>query len=312
MLQAPTNEDLGRRPTVPRRDLRNDWMIESMTASEGAVCFQLNLLADAEFQQFLLIEEGMELDLVHGGRCRGRAEQFLQVSDRVVAHPDRPGESLVTDLEERLPRLLSQTWHGPVDKVQVNVIETELAAALLERPQPGFVPLVVVPELRRDEDLFAWDPALPNRGSEVALVPIQFRGIEQTVADLEGGRDRLAGLLARAGLPHTEAEDWHRVPVVEGDAGSEGEGHPGADGTRATSTLTWDHHDFGMSFIVSTKGVFTTMAARVPFDVDTRNRLPIFEWSMPRSAYPMFFSSRGEYVSDVTWPTFRPSAWTSQ
>src|SRR5438445_5337269 len=203
-----------------------------------------------------------ELDLVHGGRSRCPAEQFFQVSDREVAHPDRPRESLVTDLEERLPRLLSQTRHGPVDEVQVNVVEAELAATLLERLQRGLVALVVVPELRRDENLLAWDPALPNRGSEVALVPIQFRGIKQAVPDLEGSRDRVAGLLARAGLPHAEPEDRHRVPVVEGDAGSEGEGHPGADGTRATSTLNADHHDFGMSFFGSTNGFFTTVAAR--------------------------------------------------
>src|SRR2546427_5448171 len=71
MLQAPTNQDLGRGPTVPRCDLRNDRMIESMTAGEGAVRFQLNLLADAESEQLLLIQEGVELDLVHGGRGRG-------------------------------------------------------------------------------------------------------------------------------------------------------------------------------------------------------------------------------------------------
>src|SRR2546426_10534563 len=71
MLQAPTNQDLGRGPTVPRCDLRNDRMIESMTAGEGAVRFQLNLLADAESEQILLIQEGVELDLVHGGRGRG-------------------------------------------------------------------------------------------------------------------------------------------------------------------------------------------------------------------------------------------------
>src|SRR2546425_12066232 len=73
MLQAPTNQDLGRGPTVPRCDLRNDWMIESMTAGEGAVCFQLNLFADAESEQLRLIQEGMELDLVHGGRGRAGA-----------------------------------------------------------------------------------------------------------------------------------------------------------------------------------------------------------------------------------------------
>src|SRR2546428_6311109 len=77
MLQAPTNQDLGRGPTVPRCDLRNDRMIESMTAGEGAVRFQLNLLADAESEQLLLIQEGVELDLVHGGWCRCRPEQVL-------------------------------------------------------------------------------------------------------------------------------------------------------------------------------------------------------------------------------------------
>src|SRR3989442_11190970 len=98
MLQAPTNQDLGWGPTVPRCDLRNDWMIESMTAGEGAVCFQLNLLADTEFEQLLLIEEGMELDLVHGRRSRRPADQLLQVSATVVTHPPLPPVSLPTDL----------------------------------------------------------------------------------------------------------------------------------------------------------------------------------------------------------------------
>src|SRR2546427_13248049 len=95
MLQAPTNQDLGRGPTVPRCDLRNDWMIESMTAGEGAVCFQLNLFADAESEQLRLIQEGMELDLVHGGRGRGRAGEVLPGAGRVVAHPPRPRGALV-------------------------------------------------------------------------------------------------------------------------------------------------------------------------------------------------------------------------
>src|SRR2546425_7666521 len=123
MLQAPTNQDLGRGPTVPRCDLRNDWMIESMTAGEGAVCFQLNLFADAESEQLRLIQEGMELDLVHGGRSRGRAGQFLQGSDRGVAHPHRPRESLVTDLEERLPPLPSHTRPRPIEEGEAGVGE---------------------------------------------------------------------------------------------------------------------------------------------------------------------------------------------
>src|SRR2546426_3345920 len=103
MLQAPTNQDLGRGPTVPRCDLRNDRMIESMTAGEGAVRFQLNLLADAESEQLLLIQEGVELDLVHGGRGPGRPGQVLHVSGRVVVPPPPPRRSPPTALPQRLP-----------------------------------------------------------------------------------------------------------------------------------------------------------------------------------------------------------------
>src|SRR5437899_12762509 len=101
MLQAPTNQDLGRGPTVPRCDLRNDRMIESMTAGEGAVRFQLNLLADAESEQLLLIQEGVEVDLVHGGPRRRRPEQVRQVWDLVVAHPAARREAPATERQYR-------------------------------------------------------------------------------------------------------------------------------------------------------------------------------------------------------------------
>src|SRR2546425_7603561 len=120
MLQAPTNQDLGRGPTVPRCDLRNDWMIESMTAGEGAVCFQLNLFADAESEQLRLIQEGMELDLVHGGRRRWRAGQVLPVSARVVSHPPPPRGCPPPGLCGRPPRLPSQTPPPPQDEGQVD------------------------------------------------------------------------------------------------------------------------------------------------------------------------------------------------
>src|SRR2546425_4304923 len=103
MLQAPTNQDLGRGPTVPRCDLRNDRMIESMTAGEGAVRFQLNLLADAESEQLLLIQEGVELDLVHGGRGRGRPGQVLPGAGRGVSHPPPPRRAPLTGLLESPP-----------------------------------------------------------------------------------------------------------------------------------------------------------------------------------------------------------------
>src|SRR2546428_2155771 len=104
MLQAPTNEDLGRRPRVPRRDLGNDRMIESMTAREGAVCFELDLLAHAEFEQGLLIEERMELDLVHGGAGPRAPGEVLPSCGPVIVDPRRPGPPPVTGLLGAPPR----------------------------------------------------------------------------------------------------------------------------------------------------------------------------------------------------------------
>src|SRR6059036_1055961 len=99
MLQAPTNQDLGRGPTVPRCDLRNDRMIESMTAGEGAVRFQLNLLADAESEQLLLIQEGVarilrqredSIGSVQPPHPRSSTQSSGHFSDRIEARSD-PG-----------------------------------------------------------------------------------------------------------------------------------------------------------------------------------------------------------------------------
>src|SRR5438094_2682056 len=239
MLQAPSNQDLSRCPSVLRGDLRNDRMVQPVSAREGAVGLQLHLLLHTELEQLLLVQEGMEFDLVHRGRNRRCGEQFLEVASRVVADADRAGEPVVVDLEQRLPRFVSQARYRPVDEIQIDVVEAaEFAATLLERPQGGLVAMVVVPELRRDEYLVPRDPALPHRDSKIAFVPVQLRGIEQAVSDLQGIRDRVPGRLPRAGLPHPEAQDGHPVPVVQRDARSEGQAHRCTDGTRATSTLT--------------------------------------------------------------------------
>src|SRR2546422_11058155 len=197
-------------------------MVESMSAREGTVRLQLNPMLHAELEQVLLVQEGMELDLVHGGWNRCCREQLFEVVDRVVTDADRAGEPLVVDLQQRLPRFVSQARYRPVDEIQIDIVEAEFAAALLERPQGRLVAMVVVPEFRCDEDLFPRKPAFPDRDSDVAFVPVQLRGIEQAGTHLEGGRDRVPGRLPGAGLPHAQAQDWNLVPVVQRDSRSKG------------------------------------------------------------------------------------------
>src|SRR5437016_4902680 len=100
--------------------------------------------------------------------------------NRVVAHANGPGESLLPDLHKRLPRFVPQLGHWPVNEVQVHILETEFASAPLEGPQCGFESLVAVPEFRGDENLVPGDPALSHGGPYVSLVPIQFRRVNQT------------------------------------------------------------------------------------------------------------------------------------
>src|SRR5439155_18534256 len=120
--------------------------------------------------------------------------------NRVVAHANRPGQSLLPDLHKGLPRFVPQLGDRPVNEVQVHVLETEFASAPLEGPQCGFESLVAVPEFRGDENLVPRDPALSYRGPYVSLASIQFRGVNQTIARFEGGRDRLPCLLPGARL----------------------------------------------------------------------------------------------------------------
>src|SRR3989441_10270845 len=147
-------------------------MVESMSAREGCVRLTPHPMLHADLEQALLVQEGMEFDLVHGGRNRRCREQFFEVANRVVADADRAGEPVVVDLKQRLPRFVSQARYRPVDEIQIDVVEAEFAATLLERPQGGLVAMVVVPELRRDENLVPRDPALPDRDSKIAFVAV--------------------------------------------------------------------------------------------------------------------------------------------
>src|SRR3989441_3995419 len=147
----------------------------------------------------------MELDLVHGWCDRPRRKHFLQMADRVVAHANRASEAFFVELRERLPRFVAKAWHRPVDQVQIDVVEGQLAATPFERSQRRLVPVIAVPELRCDENLVSRNSTLPDRRADVPLVRVHFRGVDEAVSNLQGCRDGAPGLLARGGLPDAEA-----------------------------------------------------------------------------------------------------------
>src|SRR5947208_4961780 len=234
MLKAPADQDLRGCPTIFRGDFLDQGVLKAPSPRERAVRLQLDVMLLAIFEEFSLKEERMELDLVHRWRDRGCTQEFLQMRDRVVAHPNRPCQSLLPDLQKRLPRFVPQLGHRPVNQIQVHVLETEFASAPVERPQRRFESLVAVPEFRGDEDLVPGNPALSYRGPYVSLVSIQSRRVDQTIARFEGGRDRLPCLLPGARLPHAKAKDGNLRADVQRDAEFDGEGHRGRDAARPT------------------------------------------------------------------------------
>ena len=97
---------------------------------------------------------------------------------------------------------------------QVDLVDAELAGALVERVQRGVVAVVADPHLRLQEHLVPRDARAANALADLALVQIRGRGIDQPVALPDrplDGVDRLRG----RGLEDPEAESGHLDAVVQ-------------------------------------------------------------------------------------------------
>src|SRR3989454_10927870 len=134
-------------------------MLEATSPRERAIRLQLEAMLLAVSEEFSLVEERMELDLVHRWGNRRGGQKFLQMRDRGVAHAARARQPLLPDLQERLPRFVPQSRHGPMNQVEVDVLQTEFAAAPLEGAQRGLESMVAVPESRPYAYLLARDTA---------------------------------------------------------------------------------------------------------------------------------------------------------
>ncbi len=72
-----------------------------------------------------------------------------------------------------------------MDEVQVHVPQSEPLTAGVERRQRGVVPLVGIPQLRRDEHVLARQPRVPNGLTNALLVAVCGSGVDVPVADLQ-------------------------------------------------------------------------------------------------------------------------------
>src|SRR5262245_4213138 len=117
------------------------------------------------------------------------------MAHEVVADADRPRTAIVMEVLESSPRFGSLACDRPVNEIEVDVIEAEPLHALVERAEGAIVSVVVVPQLRRHEDLVARDAAGADRLSDVALVVIEARGVDMAISELECGEHGIARLV---------------------------------------------------------------------------------------------------------------------
>lgn len=171
--------------------------------------------------QFLLLQIGMQLDLVNHGRLAGLGDQQFDVLHTEVRHADGGDAALFTQAQKSLPgiEIFAALRAGPVDEVEVEPVELELLHALVEGPQRAVVTLLVVPQLGGDEQLLARQPGAGDGLAHAFLVLVNGGGIDVPVADLEGVQHGLASLL-RWYLEHAEAELRDLVIVFQGNVGN--------------------------------------------------------------------------------------------
>lgn len=169
---------------------------------------------------------GVQLDLVHSGNDLGRGvvKKLLKVLDAEV------GDTNVADLAggrqllhllpglnevpvgQVLGQVLGVGRAGPVDQVQVDVVNTEVLQggvnALLHAVVPGVV------QLGGDPDLLTGNAGVLDTLADLVLVAVGEGSVDVAVALQQGDLDGLADLIG-LGLPSTQANGGDLVAGVE-------------------------------------------------------------------------------------------------
>ena len=171
----------------------------------------------AELLHLALREVRVHLDLVHRGHHRRGVQQRGQVIDHEVADPDRTDLTVGQQLLQGavcLQGLVEFRRQRLVQDQQVDLLDAELASALVEAVQRLVVPVVADPDLGLDEDLGAVDAGLGDGLADLALVAVRGGGVDVPVAGRQRGLDGRTGLLGR-GLEYAQADGGDLYAVVQ-------------------------------------------------------------------------------------------------
>ena len=221
VLPVPGQHDLSRRRVVLRRERDQQRVLQQALArTQRRPRLRDDLVRCVQLPQRLLRQVRRELDLVDHRHDAGLVDEPGQLLLRKVRNADRGDAPLLLQLDERLPGLDERVLgrHGPVDEVQVQHVEAELAHGGVEGAQRRVVALFEVPQLGRHEDVLARHVGLGECPADAGLVAVDGRGVDVSVTRVQSQPDHALGDVV-FDLPDAVAQLGDGVAVTEGDGG---------------------------------------------------------------------------------------------
>lgn len=178
----------------------------------GEDCF-VEVVVDVLF----LLVVGVEFDLVDGGGDAGFFDEAVDVGREEVGDADGFDEAFFLELDHGAPGLNVEVLGGvgPVDEVEVEVVEAHGVEGVFEGGDGGVVALVSAGYFGGDEDIFAVDGVAVDGFADAFFVVVVFGGVDEPVAAGEGFGDVgfCVGVVHGGGA---EADGGDFVAVAEG------------------------------------------------------------------------------------------------
>ena len=142
-------------------------------------------------QLFALLEVRVQLDLVDGRRHTCIANEQVDVAGQEVADANVLDQAAFASFDQRFPCLdeLALAWVRPVNQIEIDVVETHTAHALLNGEQSLVVSMVAAGQLGRDDDVFARHAGFADGATHHTFVLIVERGVDEAVTLMDGGLD---------------------------------------------------------------------------------------------------------------------------
>ena len=230
-LQTPCKQDLSEIVTAALRNLVKALVLADRLAGAGDLVLGAerrvgggqDVILQAELNELLVGEEGVDFDLVDVGLDLGDLQELLEALDGPVGDTDGVGLARLVELlhcapcglgvlgEVLLDNVLSVAanlghvlvvllgGNGPVDKEEVNVVHLQLLERAVERPLDLLGLVQVVPDLCADEEILAGDAGVgleevADGVANLILVLVEPCAVEMAVANLKGFGDGLVCL----------------------------------------------------------------------------------------------------------------------